>query len=80
MVTVTLPRLQCWPHWANILALLDMFNHIVPAGVSMIRDLRSVVFEHLGIPSSLDVDKRVNYTQRILRGPALEKYKTVLTE
>ena len=39
------------------------------------RDLTREVFEHLEITSHMDVDQRVAYTQRILRGAALKKYK-----
>ena len=43
-------------------------------------DLNSGVFEHLEIAATLDVDQRVNYMQRLLRGSAIKKYKTVLKE
>ena len=42
--------------------------------------LTSGVFENLEITSPMDADKRIAYTQRILRGAALKKYKAVLTE
>ena len=44
------------------------------------RNLTSVVFEHLDITSPVDVDQRVAYLQRILRGSALKNYKAVLVE
>ena len=43
-------------------------------------DLTRGVFEHLEITSTIDVDRKVKYTQRLLRGLALNKYKTVLAE
>ena len=42
------------------------------------RDLNVGVFEHLDITSPMDVDKRLAYTKRILRGAALKKYREVL--
>ena len=44
------------------------------------RDLKRGVFEHLEITPPMDFDKRVNYMQRLLMGPALKKYKTALAE
>ena len=44
------------------------------------RNLTVRVFEHLKITSPLDVDKRVNYMQRLLRWPVLNTYKTVLVD
>ena len=43
-------------------------------------DLTSRVFEHLDTTSPMEVDKIVAYTQHILRGDALKKYKVVLVE
>ena len=40
-------------------------------------NLISGVFEHLEITFPNDVDKRVNYTQRLLRRAALKEYKAV---
>ena len=57
-----------------------MFDHEGPVVVSMIRNLTSGVFEHLEITSPMDVHKSVNYTQRLLRGASLKKYKSLLTE
>ena len=42
--------------------------------------LTSRVFEHLYITYTLDVDQMVSYMQRLLRGEALKKYKTVLVD
>ena len=44
------------------------------------RDLKRGLFEDLEITFPLDVDKRVNYMQRLLKRLALNKYKTVLSE
>ena len=43
-------------------------------------DLTSRVFENLEIPYTMDVYQRVVYTQIILRGGAIKKYKGVLLE
>ena len=50
------------------------------AVVCAMRNLTSGLFEHLGIVCPLDVDKRVNYTQRFLRELALKRYKTFLMD
>ena len=42
------------------------------------RNLTVRVFDHLEITSPMDVDRRLAYTQRILRGSALKKYREVL--
>ena len=57
-----------------------MFDNDVHAVVSAMRDLTIGVFEHLEITFPMYVDKRVAYTQRILRGAALKKYRGVLAE
>ena len=57
-----------------------MFDHEVPAVVSVMRDLPSRVFENLHITSPMEVDQRVAYTHSILRGAALKKYKLVMLE
>ena len=44
------------------------------------RELTRGVFENLGITYPMDVDQRVAYTKRFLRGAALRKYKVVLLE
>ena len=57
---------------------IDMFNHEGPKVISAMRDLTAGVFEHLEITSPMDVDKSLAYTQRIIRGAALKKYREVL--
>ena len=42
------------------------------------RDLTVGVFDHLDIISPMDLDQKVAYTQRILRGYALKNYREVL--
>ena len=59
---------------------IEMFDHEVPAVVSAIRYLTSEVFEHLDITSPMEVYQRIAYTQRILIGVALKKYKSVMKE
>ena len=59
---------------------INTFDHEGPAVVSAMRDLTFGVFEHLEITSPVYVDQRVAYTQRILIGAALKKYKAVLGE
>ena len=49
-----------------------MFDHEVPVVISAMRDLTVGVFEHLEITSTMDVGKRLAYTQRILIGAALK--------
>ena len=41
-------------------------------------DLKVGVFEHLEITSPMDADQRILYTQRILRGTDIKKYKQIL--
>ena len=48
--------------------------------VRAMRNLTSIVFEKLETNLPLDVDKIVNYMQVLLRGSAINKYKTVLAE
>ena len=48
--------------------------------VRTICDLTSGVFEYLEITSTTDVDQIVTYTECIMRGEALKKYKAVLLE
>ena len=57
---------------------IDTFNHEGPVVVSTILDLTSGVFDHLQIMSPMDVDQRVAYTQSIMRGALLKKYKAVM--
>ena len=55
-----------------------MFNHEGPVVISAILYLTVRVFEQLDISSTVDVDNMLAYTQRILRGAALKKYREVL--
>ena len=55
-----------------------MFDHEGPAVIRAMRDLTAGVFGNLEIKCDIYVDKRVKYTQKILRGTALKKYKQVL--
>ena len=57
-----------------------MFDHEGPTVVRAMRTRTVGVFEHLDITSPMDVDQRVAYTQRILRGAALKNYREVLVE
>ena len=57
-----------------------MFYHKGPKVVNVMRKRTSRVVEHLEITSPTEVDQMVFYTQRILRGAALKKYKVVLLE
>ena len=59
---------------------IDKFDHEGPGVVSTMRDLTVRLFEHLETTSPVDVDKRVAYTQCILRGVELKKYRAVLLE
>ena len=42
------------------------------------RNITVGVFEHLKINSPMDVDKRLSYKQRILRGAVLKKQKEIM--
>ena len=55
-----------------------MFNHKVPAVINAMHDIIVGVFEHLKITSSLDLDIRIKYTERILRNSDMKKYRQVL--
>ena len=59
---------------------IDMFDHEGPALVIIMHDLTSGMFDHLDITSTMEVDQRVSYMQRILRMDAPKKYKAVLLE
>ena len=59
---------------------IDTLDHMGPALVCAMHDLTSRVFEYLEITSTMVVDKRVNYIQRLLRGLSLKKYKIDLAE
>ena len=41
----------------------------------MMRNINVGVFEHLYITSNIDMDKRVAYTQSIIKGAALKNYR-----
>ena len=49
----------------------DTLDHKVPVVISAVCVLTVGVFEHLNITSPMDVEKRIAYTQCILRGAAL---------
>ena len=51
------------------------FDHKGTVVISAMHDLTVGVFENFNITSPMDVDKRLVYTQRILRGAALKKYQ-----
>ena len=42
--------------------------------IRTMHDLTVGVFEHVAIKSDMDVDKMINYMQRIIRGTAIKKY------
>ena len=47
---------------------IDMFDHEGPAVVSTMLELKSGVFEHLGITSPMELDQSIAYMQCITRG------------
>ena len=51
---------------------ISMFYHEGPVIISALCDLIVGVFQYLKITSPTDVDKRLAYVQRILRGAALK--------
>ena len=55
-----------------------MFDYEVPIVNSTMRNLTVRVFEHLNITFPMDVENRLSYTQRILRGAVIKKYREVL--
>ena len=55
-----------------------MFDHEGPVVIGAMRNITIRLFEHLNITSHMNVDKRLAYTQSILRGAALKKYREVL--
>ena len=55
-----------------------IFYYDEPVVISTMRDITARVFDHLEITSHMDVDKRLAYTQRIIRGFTLTKYREVL--
>ena len=56
---------------------INTFYHEGPTVINAIRYLTVEIFEHLYITSKTDIDKRVNYTERILAGPALNNYREI---
>ena len=46
--------------------------------VNAMCDLTVGIFEHLHIMSKTGVDKRVKYTDHILKGASLNKYRAIL--
>ena len=58
--------------------MITNFYHEVPNVFNVMHDLMLCIFEHLGITSSLDVDDRVKYIERILKGESQKKFKSVL--
>ena len=59
---------------------MDTFYHEVPAVISEMHNITFGVSKHLETISLMGVDKRIKYTERILRGPVLNKYRQVLAE
>ena len=57
---------------------INTFDHNGPVVISAMRDLTVGVFENLDVTSTMDVEKRLASTQRILRGSALKNYREVL--
>ena len=56
---------------------IDMFDHEGPAVVKTMHELNILVLDHLDINFTMDMDQRVAYMQRIIRGYEL---KAVLVE
>ena len=54
------------------LPYVDTFGHEGIVVINAMRNLTVKVFEHLEIISPTDVDKRLSYKQRILRGLSLK--------
>ena len=46
---------------------INTFDHDGPAVIIAMRDLMVVVFEQIEITSKMNVDKRIKYTERILK-------------
>ena len=46
--------------------------------ISVMSEVTSELFDHLEINSSMEVDRSISYTQPILKGAGLKKYKAVL--
>ena len=60
------------------LPYINTFNNEGLIVISVMRDLTVGVFENLETTSPMDMEKRLAYTQRILRGAALKKYREVM--
>ena len=56
------------------LPFIYTFDHEVPIVIRAMQNLTVGVFEHLEITYIFDIDLRIKYTERILRGPALKKF------
>ena len=54
---------------------IGMFDHEEPMVINAMQNLTARFLEHLDIISPTDVDKRLAYMQRILRGSVLKKYR-----
>ena len=57
-----------------------MFGHEGTAVINAMRDIIIVVFERIEIASNMDLDIRIKYTERIMRGPVLNKFRQSLLE
>ena len=57
---------------------INIFDHEGPVVISLMFNITGGVFEHLEITSPMDVEKMLSFTQRILKGAALKKYREVL--
>ena len=57
---------------------IGTFDHEGPIVVSVMCNITVGVFENLDITITIDVYQRVAYTQRILKGSALKKYREFL--
>ena len=55
-----------------------MFDHQGHTVVHAIHYLTFGIFEHLNITAKTYMDQRVKYTECILTGPALNKYRSIL--
>ena len=59
---------------------IDTFDHELTDVISTMRDPTVGMFGHIEIISDMDVYKRIIYTDCILRGSVLKKYRQVLVE
>ena len=57
---------------------IKTFDYEGPTVLSSMRNLTGGVFDHLDITSHMGVYKSLAYTQRILRGAAIKKYREVM--